>query len=300
MRVRTEQNSLSLPGGRQRARWYTWSLIGRSFARNRTAMFGAGIVIVLGLLAIFAPWILPHDPIFLNFDHVLESPSTTYFFGTDENGRDLFARVVSGGRVSLQIGLFSMLIAAITGVLAGLAAGYYGWWVDSLIMRIVDAVLAFPGLLLAIFLVGILGPSLRNAMLAIAVTSIPAFARLARANTLAIRETEYVESAKAVGASDLRIMLTAVFPNLLSTIIVQLSLGMSFAILTEAGLSFLGLGIQPPTPAWGSMLGEGREYMTVAWWMTTFPGLAIFFTVLSFNFIGDGLREALDPRQRRR
>ena len=137
-------------------------------------------------------------------------------------------------------------------------------------------------------------------MLAIAVTSIPAFARLARANTLAIRETEYVESARAVGASDLRIMLTAVLPNLLSTIIVQLSLGMSFAILTEAGLSFLGLGIQPPTPAWGSMLGEGREYMTVAWWMTTFPGLAIFFTVLSFNFIGDGLREALDPRQRRR
>ena len=263
-------------------------------------MFGAGVVIILGLLAIFAPWILPHDPIFLNFDDVLESPSTTHFFGTDENGRDLFARVVFGGRVSLQIGLFSMMIAAITGVLAGLAAGYYGWWVDSLIMRIVDAILAFPGLLLAIFLVGILGPSLRNAMLAIAVTSIPAFARLARANTLAIRETEYVESAKAVGASDLRIMLTAVLPNLLSTIIVQLSLGMSFAILTEAGLSFLGLGIQPPTPAWGSMLGEGREYMTVAWWMTTFPGLAIFFTVLSFNFIGDGLREALDPRQRRR
>ena len=275
------------------------SRIGSSFARNRTSMFGLVFLVTFAAAAAFAPWVVPQDPIFLNFDDLLESPSTSHFFGTDESGRDLFARVVWGGRVSLQVGLFSMLIASTVGVLAGLTAGFYGRWIDSLIMRIVDTILALPGLLLAIFLVGRLGPSLRNAMFAIAITFIPVFSRITRAGTLAIRETEYVESARAIGASNSRIMLTAVLPNLLSTVIVQLSLGFGFAILTEAGLSFLGLGIQPPTPAWGSMLGAGREYMTVAWWLTTFPGLAIFFTVLSFNFIGDGLREALDPRQRR-
>jgi ABC-type dipeptide/oligopeptide/nickel transport system permease subunit len=220
-------------------------------------MVGLFLVIALAVLAIGAPWILPHDPIYMEFGDILESPNTTYWFGTDQNGRDLFARIIWGGRVSLQVGLFSMFVAATLGVLAGLAAGYYGRCVDVLIMRIVDAILS------------------------------------------PIRETEYVESARAIGASNWRIMIRAVLPNLLSTIIVQLSLGIGFAMLIEASLSFLGLGIQPPTPAWGSMLGEGREYMTTAWWLTTFPGLAIFFAVLSFNFIGDGLREALDPKQRR-
>ena len=207
--------------------------------------------------------------------------------------------MIYGARVSLQVGIFAVLIAAVVGILGGVAAGYYGRWVDSVIMRIVDAILAFPGLLFAIFLVGVLGPSIRNAMLAISVTFVPGFARLTRANTLAIRETEYVMSAQAVGATDWRIMIRAVIPNLMSTVIVQLSLAMSVAILVEAGLSFLGLGVQPPTPAWGSMLGEGREYISRAWWVTTSPGLAIFVTVIAFNFIGDGLREALDPRQRR-
>ena len=292
------QISPELPVGRRRTRAYRWLVIGRSFARNRTAMFGAGFTLFAAMVAIFAPWIAP-DPIFLDFDAVLESPSPSHLFGTDGAGRDEFARVVYGARVSLQVGVLAVTIAGAAGVLSGIAAGYYGGWVDSVIMRVVDAILAFPGLLLAVFLVGIMGPSLRNAMLAISVTFIPTFARLARANTLAIRETEYVEGARAIGAGNWRIMLTAVLPNLQSTVIVQLSLAMSFAILTEAALSFLGLGIQPPTPAWGSMLGDARQYITVAWWLTAFPGLAIFLTVLSFNFIGDGLREALDPRQRR-
>lgn len=299
MSNRTEQVLPDLQTYRRRTRWYRFQRIAASFARNRTAMFGLILVVAMSVSAVAAPWILPHDPIFMEFNDLLESPNTTHWFGTDENGRDMFARIIWGGRVSLQVGLFSMFVAATVGVLAGLAAGYYGRWVDILVMRIVDAILALPGLLLAIFMVGILGPSLRNAMLAIAITFIPVFARLTRADTLAIRETEYVESARAIGAGNWRIMLRAVLPNILSTIIVQLSLGIGFAMLIEASLSFLGLGIQPPTPAWGSMLGEGRKYMTVAWWLTTIPGLAIFFAVLSFNFIGDGLREALDPKQRR-
>lgn len=283
----------------QRRTWvYRWRLIGLSFARNRTAMFGAIFILIASSLAILAPWIVA-DPIFLDFDAIKESPSASHFFGTDQRGRDSFARIIFGARVSLQVGLLSVAVAGTAGVLSGMAAGYYGKWVDSVIMRVVDAILAVPGLLLAIFLVGIMGPSLRNAMLAISVTFIPTFARLARANTLSIRETEYVESARAIGASNWRIMLSSILPNLQSTVIVQLSLAMSFAILAEASLSFLGLGVQPPTPAWGSMLAEARDWITVAWWLSAFPGLAIFLTVLSFNFIGDGLREALDPRQRR-
>ena len=275
-----------------------WRLIARSFVRNRTAMFGAGFIVLAALLAILAPWIVV-DPIRLDYDAITQPPSLGHPFGTDEVGRDTLSRVIYGARVSLQVGIMAVVVACTAGVVSGIAAGYYGRWIDSVIMRVVDAILALPGLLLAIFLVGVMGPSLRNAMLAISVTFIPAFARLSRAQTLAIRESEYVEGARAIGAGNWRIMLTAVLPNLQSTIIVQLSLAMSFAILTEAALSFLGLGIQPPDPAWGSLLGEARNYITVAWWLSAFPGMAIFLTVLSFNFIGDGLREALDPRQRR-
>lgn len=271
-----------------------------TFARNRTALLGVIVILTLSFAAVFAPLISPEDPLHMDFDALMQSPSLEHPVGTDSLGRDNLSRIIWGGRVSLQVGLLSMAIATVVGVSAGLAAGYYGRWVDTVIMRMVDAILAFPALLLAILMVAVLGPSLRNAMLAIAVAFIPSFARVTRANTLSIREKEYVEGARAIGASGVRIMLRTILPNTMSTVIVQVSLGMSYAILIEAGLSFLGLGIQPPTPSWGYMLATGREFITLAWWLTTFPGLAIFMTVLSWNFIGDGLREAFDPRQHRR
>jgi peptide/nickel transport system permease protein len=271
-----------------------------TFLRNRTALFGVILIFFFSLAALFAPLISPEDPLHMDFDALMVPPSLEHPAGTDSLGRDNFSRIIWGGRVSLQVGLLSMTIATVVGVSAGLAAGYYGRWVDTIIMRMVDAILAFPALLLAILMVAVLGPSLRNAMLAISVAFIPSFARVTRANTLSIREKEYVEGARAIGASATRIMLRTILPNALSPVIVQVSLGMSYAILIEAGLSFLGLGIQPPTPSWGYMLATGREFITLAWWLTTFPGLAIFLTVLSWNFIGDGLREALDPRQHRR
>ena len=293
---------MSFPGepvpGRARLRWVI--LTGRSYVRNRTAMAGAVVLTVFAMAAIFAGFVAPHDPLLQVWSETLEEPSLKHPMGTDDLGRDLLSRIIYGGRVSLQVGMLSVGVAAGIGVAAGLLAGYHGGWLDTVIMRIVDATLAFPSLLLAILIVGVLGPSLRNAMLAIAVAFIPAFARITRASTLSVRELEYVEASQALGAGTLHIIRRAVLPNLLSPIIVATSLSMGVAILIEAGLSFLGLGIQPPTPAWGSMLSFGRKFITIAWWFSMFPGLAIFLTVLSLNFVGDGLREALDPRQRRR
>ena len=283
-------------GGRRRASLLRIILV--SFLRNRTALFGVVMILIFGVAALFAP-LLPTDPLHMDFDSPMQPPSLEHPIGTDSLGRDNLSRVIHGGRVSLQVGLLSMMIATVIGVTVGLVAGYFGGWTDSVLMRIVDAILAFPGLLLAILMVAVLGPSLRNAMLAIAVGFIPSFARITRANTLSIREKEFVESARALGAGPWRIMLKTILPNTMSPIIVQASLGMSYAILIEASLSFLGLGIQPPTPSWGYMLSAGREFITLAWWLTTFPGLAIFLVVLSWNFIGDGIREALDPRQYR-
>ena len=293
-----------------------------SFLRNRTALFGVVVILVFTLAAIAAPvvtevrpglamcniesrpwhgivgWLAA--PCYQDYDALLQPPSASHPIGTDSLGRDNLSRVIYGGRVSLQVGLLATAVAAIVGITMGLAAGYFGRWTDSILMRIVDAILAFPGLLLAILMVAVLGPSLRNAMLAIGIGFIPSFARITRANALSIREKEYVESARALGAGPWRIMFRTILPNTMSPIIVQASLVMSYAILIEASLSFLGLGIQPPTPSWGYMLTAGREFITIAWWLTTFPGVAIFLIVLSWNFIGDGIREALDPRQQRR
>ena len=275
-----------------------------SFLRNRTALFGVLVIVAFTVAAIGAPFLtsagwLP-DPYFQDYDALRLSPSLKYPAGTDTLGRDNFTRIIYGGRVSLQVGILAVVVATSLGVTIGLAAGYFGKWTDSVLMRIVDAILAFPPLLLAILMVAVLGPSLRNAMLAIAVGFIPSFARITRANTLSIREKEYVESARALGAGPWRIMFKTILPNTMSPIIVQASLGMSYAILIEASLSFLGLGIQPPTPSWGYMLSAGREFITLAWWLTTLPGFAIFLIVLAWNFVGDGIREALDPRQQRR
>lgn len=278
-----------------------WAVLAflRRVLRNRLAAVGAVILLVVTLTALFAPWIAPYAPEEQIPTEALQAPSSAHLFGTDNIGRDIFSRVVYGARVSLVVGLSSMGVALVLGVLIGLSSGYYGGWLDTLFMRAMDALLAFPAILLAIFIVAVLGPSLLNAILAVGIVYTPTFARLVRASALSIREQEYLEAARAIGAKDGRIMLHVILRNSLSPIIVQFTLGFGYAILVEAGLSFLGLGVQPPTPAWGSMLGAGRNYMAFAPWLTSFPGLAIFVTVLGFNFIGDGLREALDPRMRR-
>ena len=271
----------------------------RNVLRNRLAALGVLIVGGLLLAALLAPWLAPYAPEMQFADAARQPPSADYFFGTDNIGRDNFSRVLYGTRVSLFVGVASMLFAGVLGVTLGLASGYYGGWLDTVIMRTMDALLAFPAVLLAIFIIAVLGPSLLNAILAVGIVYTPTFARLIRASALAIREKEYMESARAIGLSDGQIMRRVILLNSLSPLVVQFSLGVGYAILVEAGLSFLGLGVQPPTPAWGSMLGYGRNYMAMAPWLTAFPGLAIFVTVLGFNFVGDGLREALDPHMRR-
>lgn len=274
-------------------------MFARNMVRNRLAALGWVIVLLILFAAIFAPWVAPYAPEEQFSTDARQPPSAQYLFGTDTIGRDIFSRVVFGARVSLFVGLASMSIAALLGVSTGLIAGYYGGWIDTVLMRIMDALLAFPALLLAIFIVSVLGPSLMNAVLAVGVVYTPTFARLTRASALSVREQEYLEAARAIGVGDGQIMRRVILLNSLSPIVVQFSLGIGYAILVEAGLSFLGLGVQPPTSAWGSMLGAGRNYMSFAPWLTTFPGLAIFVTVLGFNFVGDGLREALDPKMRR-
>ena len=269
--------------------------IWRRFRRSRTAVVGLAIVLVIVFAAIFADIIAPHDPYQTAPRAILLSPSLEHPMGTDAIGRDLFSRVIHGSRVSLQVGVISISIAAIVGVPLGVVAAYYGGLSDSLIMRFLDALLAFPAILLAIFVMAVLGPSIRNAMIAIGVIFIPAFARITRANALSLKEKEFVESARAIGAKDSYIMMRTILPNCVSPIIVQASLGVAYAVLVEASLSFLGLGSQPPEPSWGSILGAGRGLMASAPWVATFPGLAIFVCVLGFNLVGDGLREALDP-----
>ena len=264
--------------------------------RSRTAAFGLGLTVLLVLVAVFAPWIAPYRPDEIHPIDSLAPPSARYLLGTDDLGRDILSRIVHGARVSLMVGAIG--IAAVAGVPLGLLAGYAGGRLDALAMRLMDALLAFPAILLAIALMAVLGPSLHNAMIAIGVIYIPAFARITRANVLSLREKEFVEAARALGAGGLYIAALVILPNCLSPIIVQGSLGVANAILVEAALSFLGLGVQPPDPSWGSMLAFGRSLLSQAPWYATFPGLAIFVTVLSLNFLGDGLREALDPRLR--
>jgi ABC-type dipeptide/oligopeptide/nickel transport system permease subunit len=270
----------------------------RRYARNRTALLG--LVLVIGLVgaALLADFIAPYPADAQYADQALQPPSAAHLLGTDQIGRDQLARIIFGARASITVGVLSMVFAAAMGTSLGLLAGFYGHALDSVVMRFMDGLLAFPALLLAIFIVAVLGPSILNAVLAVAIVNTPSFARLTRAQVLSIREKEFVESSRALGASDGRIMLHAILPNCMSPLIVQFTLGIGLGILVEAGLSFLGLGVRPLTPAWGSMLSTGRQLINLAPWLTTFPGLAIFLAVLGFNLMGDGLREALDPRLR--
>ena len=264
--------------------------------RNKSAMAGLIILLILILTAIFADFIAPYG----YDDQVLEdqfiAPCLEHIFGTDNFGRDIFSRVVYGSRISLQVGLISMGVAVILGCIVGSIAGYYTGLVDNLIMRIIDVMLAIPSILLAISIAAALGPGLRNVMIAIAIGSVPQFARIVRASILTVKEQEYIEASRATGASDLRIIVSHILPNCIAPIIVQTTLGVGNAILNAAGLSFIGLGVSPPIPEWGAMLSAARQYIRDYWWMLTFPGLAIMLTVFSLNVLGDGLRDALDPR----
>jgi len=270
----------------------------RTLLQSRTALFGLVLSVLLVVAAVFAPWIAPYRPDEIHPIDSLMAPSARYWLGSDDLGRDILSRIIFGARVSLMVGTIAIGIAAAAGVSLGLAAGFLGGRIDGLIMRVMDALLAFPAILLAIALMAVLGPSLENAMIAIGIISIPAFARITRANVLSLREQEFVEAARALGGGGLYLALVVILPNCLSPIIVQASLGVGNAILVEAALSFLGLGVQPPEPSWGSMLAFGRSLLGQAPWYATFSGLAIFVTVLALNFLGDGLREALDPRLR--
>ena len=268
----------------------------RRLLRRRTAVFGLIVVVLMALLAIFAPWIAPFDPLATSFAMVRRAPSAAHWFGTDEVGRDLLARVIYGGRASLAAGVIAVSIAVGCGVPLGMVAGYAGGLIDAVISRITDAMLAVPFLILAIALAAFLGPSLGNAMIAIGITATPIFVRLARGQVLAVRAEDFVEAARAVGNPPLRILLRHILPNILPPVIVQATLAIAAAIIAEASLSFLGLGQQPPAPSWGSMLNTAQRFLTQAPWMAIFPGLAIFLTVLAFNLLGDGLRDALDPQ----
>jgi peptide/nickel transport system permease protein len=265
--------------------------------RRPVSAAGLAVVAVLVVLAFLGPQLAPYGPNAVDVTRALRPPSAEHWFGTDDLGRDILSRVVLAARVSLEVSLVSVGIALVAGVLLGLLSGYFRGWADTVIMRVVDVVFAFPIMLLAIAIVAVLGPGVTTATVAIGVVYVPVFARVTRASTLALREEPYVKAAAAVGAGPLRIIRTHVLPNVSAPVIVQTSLSLAFAILSEAALSFLGLGVQPPQPSWGRMLFDGKGF-TDAWWMSVFPGLAIFVTVLAFNLVGDGLRDVLDPRQR--
>jgi ABC-type dipeptide/oligopeptide/nickel transport system permease subunit len=268
----------------------------RRFTRRPMAVFGAMVVAAFVLLALGAPWIAPYDPIATDWGAIRKAPTAAHPFGTDDLGRDNLSRVVWGTRISMQAGVASILIAMAIGVPLGLVSGYYRGLIDQVIMRVTDAWLAFPFLILAIGLITILGPSLMNATLAIGVGATPTFIRLTRGLVLSTREEDYVQGARAIGAGDLRIMARYILPNIFSPILVQATVSIPTAIIAEAILSFLGLGVQPPQPSWGTMLNAAQQFLESAPWMAWWPGAAIFVLALAFNLAGDGLRDALDPK----
>lgn len=270
----------------------------RKLLRRRAAIFGLCVVTLFVLVAVLAPWIAPYDPVKTSWTAIRKAPSAAHWFGTDENGRDVLSRIVHGASASLRAGVISVSIAVALGVPIGLLAGYRGGWIDAIISRVTDAMLACPFLILAIAMAAFLGPSLRNAMIAIGISATPIFVRLARGATMSTMVEDYVEAARAVGNPRWRIALRHVLPNIVPPVLVQATLAIAMAIIAEASLSFLGLGQQPPAPSWGSMLNSAQRFLGQAPWMAIFPGLSIFVVVLAFNLLGDGLRDALDPKGR--
>lgn len=275
-----------------------WSIMASRFKKNKRAMVGLWMAAIFVIVAISARWIAPYDPIAQNMQIMLEPPSPSHPFGTDEFGRDILSRIIYGAQISLMIGIVGVLISVVFGVALGTIAGYFGAKADTLIMRVMDIFMAFPSFLLALAIVSVLGPGMGNLMIAIGIFSIPTFARISRGTVISVKNKEYIEAARAMGATHSLIIFKHVIPNSIAPIIVMSTLRIATAILTASGLSFLGMGAQPPTPEWGAMLSTGREYLRSAPHVSTIPGLAIMFMVLAFNMLGDGLRDALDPKMK--
>ncbi|MNC24497.1 Glutathione transport system permease protein GsiD [compost metagenome] len=275
-----------------------WRDAWKAFRKNKTAMLGLCIIVFFVLIALLAPFIAPYGYKEQELVNRLKPPSADHWFGTDDLGRDLFTRILYGARISLWVGFFSVIGSIVVGTFLGVLAGFYGKWIDMLISRLFDILLAFPSILLAIAIVAILGPSLQNALYAIAIVNIPTYGRLVRAKVLSLKSEEYITAARAIGMKNSRILLTHILPNSLTPIIVQGTLGIATAIIEAAALGFLGLGAQPPDPEWGKMLSDSRQFIQKAPWTVVFPGLSIMLTVLGFNLMGDGLRDVLDPRMK--
>jgi peptide/nickel transport system permease protein len=271
----------------------------RRFCRNKGAAFGLGVFVAIVFMALFAGLIAPYNPLEQNYARIMEGPSAPHWLGTDSFGRDMLSRIIYGARIALIVGILAVLLAMVIGVTLGLISGYYGGIIDTIIMRMMDGLFAFPILILAIALMAVLGLGVRNIIIAVAVVSIAPFARVTRGDVLAVREEPYIEAARLAGISNVAIIFRHVLPNVLAPIIVQGALRVSAAIITEAGLSFLGLGPQPPTPVWGSMIAEGRNFIIMAPHISTFPGIALMITVVGLNLLGDGLRDTLDPKLKR-
>ncbi|WP_407055003.1 ABC transporter permease [Paenibacillus dendritiformis] len=279
--------------------WHGLRQWSKLFLRNKLAALGLFLIVLWTLLAIAAPLVAPYAPDATQLDAKLQGPSGEHWFGTDQFGRDIFSRVVYAARISIWTGLIAVGISFFIGVPLGGIAAYYGGWIGNVIMRVMDIFLAFPSLILAMAIAAAMGPGLISAMMAVGVVGIPEFARLMYSQTIYLKEREFVEASRSIGVKDGTILVRHIFPNALAPLLVRITLGMGFAILTAASLSFLGLGVRPPLAEWGAMISEGREYIiTGEWWLVTFPGLAIATTILGFNLLGDGLRDVLDPRLR--
>jgi peptide/nickel transport system permease protein len=266
------------------------------FYKNKLALTGSGIVLLLFLVSLFAPWFAPYDPGQIDLKNVLMPPSMNHLFGTDQLGRDVLSRMIWGARISLKVGFAATGVSIIIGALLGAVSGYYGGWIDAVIMRFVDIMLCFPTFFLILAVIAFLEPSIWNIMIIIGLTGWMGVTRLVRADFISLRERDFVQAARVIGAGDLRIIFVHILPNAMASILVAATLGIAGAILTESALSFLGIGVQPPTPSWGNILTAGKDNIDIAWWLSLYPGLAILITVVGYNLLGEGIRDSLDPR----
>lgn len=294
--TQTEKNPSSLKKSNPRAEAFKTFM--KRLMKNKAAVVGGVVILFIILVGILGPFLVKTDPNAQNILNKLQPPSKEHWFGTDNFGRDIFSRIVNGTKLTLTVGFLSVFIGGTIGVILGIVAGYYGGAIDTITMRLMDILLAFPGILLALAIVSVLGGSLVNVIIAVGIFSVPAFARIVRGSTLQVKKLEYIDAVRALGASDIRIIFKHILPNILSPIIVQATMRIATAILTASGLAFLGLGAQPPTPEWGAMLSDGRTYMHNAGHMVLIPGMMIVVVVLAFNIFGDGLRDALDPKMK--